>query len=180
MEGELGSGARIAVALIILGVLISVAFIILGFVRGTTQTGISSVQNSMDQMTLSRFDDYNQRILSGTQVKSAVQLFSGEAIGIVIQTTAGGTTAYNYGAVLQGFTANATNKTFEKTMAAADTAGSTVTMNYGSASIAYNLVTTPLDATGNNPYVRGTAKFMAKLIKDSTGTIIGIYFGQVS
>lgn len=47
MEGELGAGARIAVALIILGVLISVAFIILGFVRGTTQTGVSTVQNSM-------------------------------------------------------------------------------------------------------------------------------------
>lgn len=180
MEGELGAGARIAVALIILGVLISVAFIILGFVRGTTQTGVQNVQNSMDQMTLSRFEDYDQKILSGTQVKSAVKLFEGEAIGICIQTTKSGTTAFNYGALLQGFTADNTNKVYKKTMTASEESGSCYVMNYASDNIQYNLVSSPMTETGKDPYVRGTAKFMGKLIKDNTGTIVGIFFKQVS
>lgn len=180
MEGELGAGARIAVALIILGVLISVAFIILGFVRGTTQTGVQSVQNSMDQMTLSRFEDYDQKILSGTQVKSAVKLFEGEAIGVVIQTSKSGNTAFNYGALLSGFTADATNKVYKKTISPSEESGSCYLMNYASDNIQYNLVSSPMTETGKDPYVRGTAKFMAKLIKDSTGTIVGIFFKQVS
>lgn len=180
MGGDLGEGARIAVDLIILGVLISVVFIILGFVRGTTQTGITSVQNSMDQMTLSRFNDYDQKVMSGTQVTSAVNLFSGDAVGVVVQTTKSGTTAFNYGALLEGFTADTTNKVFKKSITTADESSSTYIMNYASSNIQYNLVTAPLNETGKDPYVRGTAKFMAKLIKDSTGTIVGIFFKQLT
>ncbi|MGN2370176.1 hypothetical protein ACTFJW_08945 [Clostridium cagae] len=179
MEGDLGAGARIAVALIILGVLISVAFIILGFVRGTTQTGISSVQNSMDKMTLSRFEDYDQKVLSGTQVKSTVKLFEGDAIGLCVQTTRSGTTAFNYGALLEGFTADTSAKVYKKTMSGTDT-GSCYNMNYASDNIQYNLVSAPLNETGKDPFVRGTAKFMAKLVKDNTGTIVGIFFKQMS
>lgn len=180
MEGELGSGARIAVDLIILGVLISVAFIILGFVRGTTQSGITSVQNNMDQMTLSRFETYDQKIMSGTQVASAVKLFEGEAIGICVQTSKSGTKAYNYGALLAGFTADPITKTYSKTMTPAEEATPAYILNYGSATISYNLTSAPLSETGKDPYVRGTGKFMAKLIKDDTGTIVGIFFKQMS
>ncbi len=102
MEGELGSGARIAIALIVIGVIISVIFVILGFTRGTTNQGITTVQNSMDSMSLAQFDDYDQKILSGTQVISAIKLFEGRPVAMVTRTKAQdgshSDTGFNYGA----------------------------------------------------------------------------------
>ena len=81
MEGELGSRARIAIALD--RICYCTASCILGFTRGTTNQGITTVQNSMDSMSLAQFDDYDQKILSGTQVTSALKLFEGRPVALL-------------------------------------------------------------------------------------------------
>lgn len=181
MEGELGSGARIAIALIVIGVIISVIFVILGFTRGTTNQGITTVANSMDSMSLAQFDDYDQKVLSGTQVMSAVKLFEGRPVAMVVRTAkqlaVATDTGHNYGALLSG-----TNSTSFVTGALdkEDDANSFYTedIQITSGSMRFNMVYLPMTKSGENTYVRPTAKFLAELIKDSTGTIVGVCFTQ--
>jgi len=188
MEGELGSGARIAIALIVIGVIISVIFVILGFTRGTTNQGITTVQNSMDSMSLAQFDDYDQKVLSGTQVISAIKLFEGRPVATVTRTsqsmhpTSSTTTniGYNYGAILDGSDETATNSGIYKTDALTKPAEQSwfeVGLD-GDGDITYNMNYLPLTQTGKDSFVRPTAKFLAQLIKDPTGTIVGICFTQ--
>ncbi|RED52803.1 hypothetical protein [Cohnella lupini] len=181
MEGELGSGARIAIALIVIGVIISVIFVILGFTRGTTNQGITTVQNSMDSMSLAQFDDYDQQILSGTQVLSGVKLFEGRPVGTVVRTklTSPPGAGYNYGAQFTG-----TSGTPPITIVIpAKAAGNNfytldISISTSTGSMSYNMNYLPMKASGTAPYVRPTAKFLSELIKDSTGTIVGICFTQ--
>ncbi|MDQ0885049.1 hypothetical protein QFZ81_000137 [Paenibacillus sp. V4I9] len=192
MEGELGSGARIAIALIVIGVIISVIFVILGFTRGTTNQGITTVQNSMDSMSLAQFDDYDQKILSGTQVISAIKLFEGRPVATVTKTTSQMAltpdTGFNYGAILTGDNITAATATtpasYITTTGASGLRKANTTDSFftgglaGNGNITYNMVYIPMTESGTRPFVRPTAKFLAELIKDTTGTIIGVCFTQ--
>lgn len=179
--GDMSDGAKIAITLIVLGVLISIVFTILSFTRAATNQGVTSVQTSMDAMQLSRFDDYDQAIKSGTEVKAALKLFEGQPIAIVTRTMAqleeAANTGVNYGALLEGTNTTShissalvktgTNSWYVYNIALSAASTMTYNMNY-------------LDSTksGNPAYIRPTAKFLAELIKDSTGTIVGIVFTQ--
>ena len=144
MEGELGSGARIAIALIVIGVIISVIFVILGFTRGTTNQGITTVQNSMDSMSLAQFDDYDQKILSGTQVVSAIKLFEGRPVAAVVRTRAvADGTGHNYGALIEG-TVSLKTVEMDKTNAT----DSFYTHNLVSP-VSYNMLYIPMTVSGS-------------------------------
>lgn len=176
MEGEMGTGARIAIALIILGVLISVVFTILGFTRSTTNQGISTVQNSLESMQLATFDDYDQQIQSGTQVLSALKMFEGRPVGILVITKNSTPNGYNYGAQFEGASASYILNSVAK--AAATDSFYTYRLNVTSGSMKYNMNYLPTKKNGDNAFIRPTAKFLAELVKDNTGTIVGICFTQ--
>jgi len=191
MEGELGSGARIAIALIVIGVIISVIFVILGFTRGTTNQGISGVSTSMDAMTLARFDDYDQKTISGTQVIAAVKLFEGQPVATVVRTLAtmnatvadpdGNATGQNYGAILDGSTRSGEVFNTAAIVRASGNTDSFYTYNLetnNGALLAPNMIYTPMTDPGTSTFVRPTARFLAEQIRDSTGTIVGIVFTQ--
>ncbi|QGQ98792.1 hypothetical protein EHS13_29910 [Paenibacillus psychroresistens] len=187
MEGELGSGARIAIALIVIGVIISVIFVILGFTRGTTNQGITTVQNSMDSMSLAQFDDFDQKIQSGTQVTSAIKLFEGRPVATVVRTKAQMTkaidTGFNYGAELVGTDPVGTTSPLVLpyiTDALTKVSGNSWYVNdlSGAGQIKYNMNYIPTTKSGTDTFIRPTAKFLAELIKDNTGTIVGICFTQ--
>lgn len=183
MEGEMGTGARIAIALIILGVLISVVFTIMGFTRSTTNQGISSVQNSLGSMQLAVYDDYDQKILSGTQVLSALKLFEGQPAGLVVITksqqtgTWSTTKGTNYGALFTDTVADNTITNITK-----DTGDAWYTENIkidtSSSSMTFNMNYLPASKAGSDTFIRPTAKFLGELIKDSTDAIVGICFTQ--
>jgi hypothetical protein len=177
MEGEMGTGARIAIALIVLGVLISVVFTILGFTRSTTNQGITTVQNSLESMQLAVFDDYDQQIHSGTQVLSALKLFEGRPIGILVKTKSSGNNGYNYGAQFE----NTNTSTFLLSPVPAKGASDsfyTIDLRVLNGTLKYNMDYLKTKTTGDPQFIRPTAKFIAELIKDSTGTIVGICFSQ--
>ncbi|GFN30935.1 hypothetical protein [Paenibacillus xylaniclasticus] len=187
MEGELGSGARIAIALIVIGVIISVIFVILGFTRGTTNQGITTVSNSMDSMSLAQFDDYDQKIMSGTQVISAIKLFEGRPVGMIVRTLAlnsGGTAGrgYNYGAIFKNVSKDATGKVYTTTDALTkkNTTDSFYTRDLDSTEKSPNMQYLPMTESGTSTFVRPTAKFLAELIKDNTGTYVGVAFTQLA
>ena len=148
--------------------------------KGLSNEGLSTVQNSVDNINLSKFDDYNQQLLSGTQVLSAIKLHEGSPVAIVVRTSlftsvaANANKGYNYNAVLAGNTGTVTN-----TLTKAGT-NTWYVCNLSTAGgvISYNYNTTNCSKSGNAEYVRPTAKFLAELIKDSSGTIVGICFTQ--
>ncbi|QUH29114.1 hypothetical protein [Vallitalea guaymasensis] len=180
MEGEMGTGARIAIALIVLGVLISVVFTILGFTRNTTNQGISTVQNSLESMQLAVFDDYDQQIQSGTQVLSALKLFEGRPVGLVVRTKAqigkSADTGHNYGAQFDGTDENFVSDALTKT---GDNSWYVKNLDSdANGTMTYNMNYLPAKQSGTDAFIRPTAKFLAELMKDTTGTIVGICFTQ--
>ena len=194
MEGELGSGARIAIALIVVGVIIGIVFVILGFTRGATNQGVGTVQNAMDQMQSSTFDDYDQQIISGTQVLSAIKLFEGRPIGVIVVTTLSKSQSFgmNYGAQFLDTSSTTNRITVDTTMSTtfSTTGDSELTKVSGNAfytenlktndsgTMTYNMDTLDTKKTGTPKYIRPTAKFLGELVKDSSGTITGICFTQ--
>src|SRR5690606_27021886 len=161
MEGEMGAGARIAIALIVIGVIISVIFVILGFTRGTTNQGITTVQTSMDSMSLAQFDDYDQQILSGTQVMAAVKLFEGRPVGTIIITKKSvASKGYNYGAIFEDAVENATDGAMEIPISTLNTAlggNSYYTLDLDADKLTSPYTNyLPMKSSGTDSYVRPT------------------------
>lgn len=110
MGEDLSTGAKIGIILIILCSLIAIVFALLTVMKNITNSGSAQLQSSLDQMLLTTFDDYNQKTVSGIQVKSALRIFEAQDVAIIVKTglcNTGGDTflgGYNYNAVLCGYT----------------------------------------------------------------------------
>lgn len=175
---DISLSARIAIGLIVISVVITVIFTILGFTRGITTQGMGSFQNAMNQMSLSTYNDYDQKIMSGTNVKAAMKLFEGDSVAILIHTAKETTPRRfnNYGALLSGHSGTDPVKV---TLSEKGTGESWYTSDYGETVTQYNLNSKNVEVKGNDEYIRPTAKFMSELVKSSTGDIIGIAFIQM-
>ncbi|MDR1523140.1 MAG: hypothetical protein LBS29_04250 [Endomicrobium sp.] len=124
-------------------------------------------------------------------------MFEGQPVALVTVTTkAKASTStnkggFNYGAVLVGFTKES-NLSGGSGPAGVGYLSNTVwtpkestdsfyTSEYAldsSGMLQYNYNTKPLTISGEDFFVRSSGKFMATLIKDATGTTIGIHFDQ--
>lgn len=221
MEKEISSGTMLGIVLIALAAVIGLGFGVFSIAKGVANEGTVGVQDNLGAVSESAFDDYNDKIVTGTMVKSAIQNFKGKSVGILVNTTAMDkeVVAYTAHATPQVFTfakdgkATAVNaKTGGQKIGTKFTdteLGSHYYVNYnallnftsGTSKIElkdgiYNSGSVPfsIDATtgkvlfdystggttrtGNCEYLAPTAKFDANLIKDETGTTIGIVFTQ--
>ena len=238
MEKEISSGTMLGIVLIALAAVIGLGFGVFSIAKGVANEGTVGVQENLGTVSESAFEDYNDKIVTGTMVKSAVQNFTGKSVAILINTTAMDKEVKPYisHASLQVYTMNKAGKMMlsdsaitPKTGADANlgvepTDGSHYYVNYNAllgstAELAadtgvttidwagiegqlqlkdgiYNATSVPfaVDAdtgkvmfdysvggfvrTGNCEYLNATAKFDANLIKDETGTTIGIVFTQ--
>lgn len=194
MGEDLSTGAKIGITLIILCSLLAIVLALLMMMKNITNQGASTLQSGLDQMLATRFDDYDQQNVSGTQVSAAIKLFEGQPVAMVVKTSAcqeSGSSAkggYNYGAILEGYTkatggsdgdvfTMATDITTKKT--AGDTFY-TINLNTSTNAVQYNMNVRPMTRSGSEPFVRSSAKFLAELIKDSTGTTVGVCFTQIT
>lgn len=184
MGDDLSTGAKIGIGLVILCFLIAIVLSLLMVVKNITNSGANQLESGLGQMMATTYDDYDQKIVTGTKVNSAIKLFSGEAIGIVVVTglcldqgTNGG---YCYGALLDGYSQEGTNGnySYKNSSALTRNTGDTFFTEAPKTPITYNLNTKPMTVSGSSQYVRDNGKFLAELIKDTTGTIVGIAFTQ--
>lgn len=229
MEKEISSGTMLGIVLIALAAVIGLGFGVFSIAKGVANEGTVGVQDNLAAVSESAFDDYNDKIVTGTMVRSAVTNFTGKSVGILINTTAmdKGVVTYNGHEKLNAYklTANAaalgtnqikgTKQTALVNGKAAATEhyyinynalfGDTSEDGYVKWTSAGNIAlkdgifnasempfaVNPADGkvlfdysvggfarTGNCEYLNGTAKFDANLIKDDTGTTIGIVFTQ--
>lgn len=187
MEKEISSGVMLGIVLIALAAIIGLGFGIFSIAKGTANEGVVNVQDNLGQVSQSGFDDYNQKIVTGTQVVSAYNTYKGKPYAIVICTqaladggdigedrpivTAGSTKMVNYNAKLASNTLTHDNGVYTVTGAFKVTTDSRVDY-YG--------VTDNLSKSGMTEYIPANARFNANLIKDASGTIIGMVFEQIA
>lgn len=184
MGDDLSTGAKIGIGLVILCFLIAIVLSLLMVVKNITNSGANQLESGLGQMMATTYDDYDQKIVTGTKVTSAIKLFSGEPIGIVVVTglsieegTNGG---YCYGALLDGYEQGGSqgNYYYKNSTALTREEGDTFYTANPVTPVTYNLNTKPMTVSGSAQFVRDNGKYLAELIKDSTGTIIGIAFTQ--
>ena len=188
MEKEISSGVMLGIVLIALAAIIGLGFGIFSIAKGTANEGVVNVQDNLGQVSQSGFDDYNQKVVTGTQVKSAYNTYQGKPYTIWISTEALNTTEEDipvqyvtykdskyivYNATIDaGTKIEYENGTYivDKGFAIDD----------DSKRIVYNSKIENMSKSGMTEYIPATARFEANLIKDKSGTIVGIAFRQVA
>lgn len=194
MGDDLSQGMRLGATLVILCSILFIVISLLMMMKNITNTGSSTLQSGLDQMLQTKYNDYDQQQLSGTQVSAALKLFESEKVAIVIKTSScqssGSTTkgGYNYGAILEGYTKGASAQDGDIYTASTDITTKkksgdsfyTINRDVSSGAIIYNKNTRPVTRSGVETYLRTSAWFLAELIKDSTDEVVGICFTQTA
>ena len=231
MEKEISSGTMLGIVLIALAAVIGLGFGVFSIAKGVANEGTVGVQDNLAVVSESAFEDYNDKIVTGTMVKSAVQNFTGKSVGILINTTAMDKEVKPYVshqnlnvytlignkmemasslAQYTGSSENIGSKTDDSSkhyyvnynaLFGSTASGGKVEWGDSTGVLTlkdgiYNAVEAPFaidetsgkvqfdysvggfGRTGNCEYLNATAKFDANLIKDETGTTIGIVFTQ--
>ena len=96
MEKEISSGAMLGIVLIALAAVIGLGFGVFAIAKSTANEGIVGVQDSLTQVSESTFADYDQKTVTGSQVKSFITTMNGKSYALLVGTTAaqkGGTAA---------------------------------------------------------------------------------------
>lgn len=88
MGEEISRGANLGVILIALAVVIGLGFSIFSIAKGTANEGVTKMQTTMANVQASELKDYDQTVVTGTQVKSALENFEGKSVAILIATKA--------------------------------------------------------------------------------------------
>lgn len=200
------NGIALGVAVVIFIALLAVVIALFSTSKDTSNSGVVQLQDSLGTFNLIQFEDYNQKVVAGSQVKSALSTYTGTPYAIIIKTCKG--EWVNYNALVTPFTSKSggeksTAAPFKGITLDALTKQYTVSESYfnelktsvnGTNTIAlqlsdgggdvdkqtvlYNTVTTGLSKQGNVNYVASTSKFSAYLIYDAGDEIIGMVFIQ--
>ena len=226
MEKEISSGTMLGIVLIALAAVIGLGFGVFSIAKGVANEGTVGVQDNLNAVSDSAFEDYNDKIVTGTMVKSAVQNFAGKSVAILINTNAMDVSVKTYGAhaglsvweLSSGKMAKGTDITGNTAASpkaltgnldadGAKAVGMGYFVNYNAVldntnmskfelkdgvfttDAAFKLDTATgkvvfdntiggFSRTGNCEYLSPSAKFTANLIKDTSGTSIGIVFEQ--
>lgn len=227
MEKEISSGTMLGIVLIALAAVIGLGFGVFSIAKGVANEGTVGVQDNLGTVSESAFDDYNDKIVTGTMVKSAVQNFTGKSVAILISTNAmnkGVVTnkahekAYvvsigegdnqksyiNYNALISNDNTGVINGTDvegaedggvkglglelldDKNAAGADlkdgilTISNAFAIDSSTGKVMFDNSIGGFSRTGNCEYLSPSAKFEANLIRDTSGTTIGVVFKQMA
>ena len=88
MEKEISSGAMLGIVLIALAAIIGLGFGVFAIAKGTANQGVTDVQENLEGVSQTQYTDFDQTIVTGTQVKSAYQNFEGKSVAVLIATQA--------------------------------------------------------------------------------------------
>ena len=88
MQNEISSGAMLGIVLIALAAIIGLGFGVFAIAKNTANDGITQVQDGLNTASESIYSDFDQRLVTGTQVTSAYQSFTGKNTAILIATNA--------------------------------------------------------------------------------------------
>lgn len=232
MSEDVSATMRVGITVILVAALVATVLNLMVMSNSLLSGGQTTLQSGIDSVSTQEFASYDNTKVSGTQVSTALSLFQGRDVAIVVQTKALATiensvaacplgewnsTAINYGALLtkDGLSSNrdsnmptfteyknstpdisGLNSPQAKTaylVAFKEETGTGVALVRKSGNPYYTaqlhntngLVDSCYDTIGttelgNYAYILSSARFSSTLIKDETGSIIGIFFKQLS
>lgn len=220
MSEDVSATMRVGITVILVAALVATVLNLMVMSNSLLSGGQTTLQSGIDSVSTQEFASYDNTKVSGTQVSTALSLFQGRDVAIVIQTKAfaeaadgGADKAINYGAILtkDGKSSNPNNMPAKHTYASntsstyltkqaktayivnfseTDASNTAVVRKSGAANYegylhnssglvdsSYDIIgTTEL---GNSAYLLSSSRFSSVLIKDPTGSIIGIFFKQL-
>lgn len=86
MEREISSGAMLGIVLLALAAVIGLGFGVFAITKGVANEGTVNVQDSLGTVSNQVFLDYDQKIVTGQQVQSAIKSFEGKPYAVLIST----------------------------------------------------------------------------------------------
>ncbi len=224
MSEDVSATMRVGITVILVAALVATVLNLMVMSNSLLSGGQTTLQSGIDSVSTQEFASYDNTKVSGTQVSTALSLFQGRDVAILIQTKAfaeaadgGVDKAINYGAIVtkdgKSSTGDATSGNMPKKLsyskgtsstfltpqaktayivsfADTDTPNTAIVRKAGAANYegylhnsnglvdsSYDIIgTTEL---GNSAYLLSSARFSSVLIKDPTGSIIGIFFKQL-
>lgn len=192
MSEDISSQIRTGVTVILVAALVAAVLNLMVVAQSILTNGMSTLQSGVDQISLQEFENYNQAVKTGIEVKSALSLYEGRDVAIVVRTTscinnaAGGAWAWNYGSLLADASQDATNDSglvYKLTAALTKNAGDsyyTAEYKYTNGIVERCNNIKGIAISGDTEYILPSGRFRAELIKNATGTIVGIIFTQIS
>ena len=228
MDGEISKGTWVGATVLAIVEILGLSFAVYGISRSLVNNSSADFIKTVDSVSNSSFNDYDGTVVSGLQVRQALENYEGEKIGIWINTSGtqlavtgaakvntdetkykiqfvtegdadfadkvlarqeglgvvqqnpkgtiySGRYYLNYNAVFEGITASNFKSTTQGYM---EYTGKFALVT-GTSDIVFNTVKTNYKNVACAEHIAGGSNFNAKLIKDGTGTIIGIMFTQV-
>lgn len=220
MSEDVSATMRVGITVILVAALVATVLNLMVMSNSLLGGGQTTLQSGIDSVSTQEFASYDNTKVSGTQVATALSLFQGRDVAILIQTKAfaeaadgGADKAINYGAILtkDGKSSTPSNMPAKQTYASGtsstyltpqaktayvvnfadtDAANTAIVRKAGAANYegylhnsnglvdsSYDIIgTTEL---GNSAYLLSSSRFSSVLIKDPTGSIIGIFFKQL-
>ena len=220
MSEDVSATMRVGITVILVAALVATVLNLMVMSNSLLSGGQTTLQSGIDSVSTQEFASYDNTKVSGTQVSTALSLFQGRDVAILIQTKAfaeaadgGADKAINYGAILtkDGKSSSSSNMPAKQTYASGtsstyltpqaktayvvnfadtDAANTAIVRKAGAANYegylhnsnglvdsSYDIIgTTEL---GNSAYLLSSSRFSSVLIKDPTGSIIGIFFKQL-
>lgn len=220
MSEDVSATMRVGITVILVAALVATVLNLMVMSNSLLSGGQTTLQSGIDSVSTQEFAAYDNTKVSGTQVSTALSLFQGRDVAILIQTKAfaeaadgGANKAINYGAILtkDGKSSTSSNMPAKQTYASGtsstyltpqaktayivnfsdtDAANTAIVRKAGAANYegylhnsnglvdsSYDIIgTTEL---GNSAYLLSSSRFSSVLIKDPTGSIIGIFFKQL-
>ena len=220
MSEDVSATMRVGITVILVAALVATVLNLMVMSNSLLSGGQTTLQSGIDSVSTQEFASYDNTKVSGTQVSTALSLFQGRDVAILIQTKAfaeaadgGADKAINYGAILtkDGKSSTPSNMPAKRTYASGtsstyltpqaktayivnfsdtDVANTAIVRKAGAANYegylhnsnglvdsSYDIIgTTEL---GNSAYLLSSSRFSSVLIKDPTGSIIGIFFRQL-
>lgn len=231
MSEDVSATMRVGITVILVAALVATVLNLMVMSNSLLSGGQTTLQSGIDSVSEQEFASYDNTKVSGTQVNTALSLFQGRDIAVVIQTKALKSIsgyenkAINYGALITPNGAASSASVLPKMMRKSTTALPSGCSDYGSvdeniitdqaktaviidwvddsttgkalhrdAGAAYytaylhntnGLVDSNYDIIGtselgNAAYLLSSSRFSSVLIKDPTGSIIGIFFRQLN
>ena len=226
MSEDASATMRVGITVILVAALVATVLNLMVMSNSLLSGGQTTLQSGIDSVSTQEFASYDNTKVSGTQVATALSLFQGRDVAVLIQTKAfaqlSGMASYaiNYGAILTGdgnssngssnmpvqqnatthnicseysniITAQAKTAYLVKWNDGAKSTGCSIWRESGAAyytgylhntngivDSSYDIIgTTEL---GNAAYLLSSSRFSSVLIKDPTGSIIGVFFRQLA
>lgn len=215
LPNEITEGTNLGVVLIALAAIIGLGFGVFAIAKGIANDGVVNLQDNLAAVSDSVFQDYDQTIVTGTQVKSAYKTFQGKPVAVLVRTQAMAksvkthkdhTTGYlqtigkenfmNYNALLSN---ESTGTLPLETIAGNDvfpggevSTGSVIVVTKGvaatnqgfaldtSGKVQYDPAIVGMSKAGNSEFISPNAKFDTYLVKDASGTNVGVVFKQIA